>query len=291
MKGIKKPPMRVPLGGKPRGKPRGKPQGDGWHDEVLTLPRRMAYIVIGVALMIATHVVATTASTRLQRLNPARFAFPSRLLYWALMLAALFYIKWRYGYETTAIVLFAVALGVQSTASDMAAGVVLRSTGAFKVGDYIEIDGVQGTVADLAVYSTRILDDDTGVTVIVPNRKLYEGTITNRTDARLNIVVAEVAVANDNRELVHTALRALEVEVQAVPYVLAQPPVRSNITAVTPAATMLEVRYAMTPDDFQVVGTRSREKEVLTHIHATLVRVGVRLAAAPAAAPTARGPR
>lgn len=206
------------------------------------------------------------------------------LVYWIFMVVvALTIMSWT-GIETAALVallgsaLLAVGLGLQGTLGDIAAGVMLLAANTYNIGDYIEVeaDNIKGTVSDFSVLYTRVVDEDSGVTIVVPNRSLYGGVIINHSNAKQHVVVVEVAVSNRNADLgVH--LERLRESVQRFPGVLAKPPVTANVASVAPLATNIEVRFALTPLDYQVSGTTSMVSAITTHVRQTLVDAGVQL--------------
>lgn len=88
------------------------------------------------------------------------------------------------GIETSSFVaLFAsagVAIGMalSGTLQNFAGGVMIMFFRPFKVGDYLEAQGVTGTVKEIQIFNTIILTND-NKTVIVPNGGLSTGIITN----------------------------------------------------------------------------------------------------------------
>ena len=63
----------------------------------------------------------------------------------------------------------AVSMALQNTLANLAGGLVLLVTKPFVVGDFVEADGVSGTVANLALaYTTFVTPDNKEI--FVPNR-------------------------------------------------------------------------------------------------------------------------
>ena len=207
-------------------------------------------------------------------------------VYWAIMAVVLLLIPGWVGMETTAIVallgslLFAVGLGVQGTLADLAAGVMLICTNTFRLGDYIEVPShtLIGTVVEFGVLYTRMLDEDSGVTVVVPNRVLYENSIVIHSSSKRNIVVLEVVISNRTHHL-QLVLDRLRDAVAAHPKVIRDRdfPVTCNIAKVDAFGTMIEVRIPLLPQDYQVSGTHSTRTALMTLIRETLSELGVPL--------------
>lgn len=72
----------------------------------------------------------------------------------------------------------AVALAAQDTLSGIFASIAIFLEKPFVVGDYVELQGVQGTVSDVGIRSTRIRTVERTL-VTVPNRKIVENVVDN----------------------------------------------------------------------------------------------------------------
>ncbi len=72
----------------------------------------------------------------------------------------------------------AVGLALQGSLSNLAAGVLIMLTRPFRVGDFIEVAGVSGTVRSMSLMHTVLYSPD-NCQVIVPNGKILGDSITN----------------------------------------------------------------------------------------------------------------
>ncbi len=72
----------------------------------------------------------------------------------------------------------AVALAAQDTLSGIFASIAIFLEKPFTVGDFVELQGVQGTVSDVGLRSTRIRTVERTL-VTVPNRKIVENVVDN----------------------------------------------------------------------------------------------------------------
>ena len=90
------------------------------------------------------------------------------------------------GIHTTSLVAMlsvaglAVSLALQNTLSNVAGGIMLLVTTPFQVGDYVEADGVSGTVHAIDLSYTAIITID-GKEIFVPNSQLSGTKIVNYT--------------------------------------------------------------------------------------------------------------
>ncbi|MEZ5552048.1 MAG: mechanosensitive ion channel [Pseudomonadales bacterium] len=88
------------------------------------------------------------------------------------------------GIETTSFIAIlgaaglAVGLALQGSLANFAGGVLVLMFRPFKVGDFIDAQGVSGTVSEIGIFHTVIKTGDNKV-IVVPNGSLSNGIITN----------------------------------------------------------------------------------------------------------------
>ena len=73
---------------------------------------------------------------------------------------------------------FAVGMAMQGSLGNIAAGVMLVVFKPFRVGDYVELGGVGGTVVEIQMFSTVLVTPD-NVRVVVPNASITGAAISN----------------------------------------------------------------------------------------------------------------
>lgn len=106
------------------------------------------------------------------------------------------------GIQTTSFVAaigaagLAIGLALQGSLSNFAGGVLILLFRPFKVGDWIEAQGVSGTVDSILIFHTVLRTSD-NKRVIVPNGSLSNGTITNYSAEPQRKVVFDVGVDYD----------------------------------------------------------------------------------------------
>lgn len=90
----------------------------------------------------------------------------------------------RFGVQTTSMIAvlgaagLAIALALQGTLANIAAGIMLLALRPFRVGDYIDAEGIAGTVEMIGLFMTDLRTAD-GIYVSTPNNQLWNRTITN----------------------------------------------------------------------------------------------------------------
>lgn len=88
------------------------------------------------------------------------------------------------GVDTTSLIALiaaaglAIALSLQGTLQNLAAGVMLIIFRPFKDGDYIKAAGISGTVENINIFNTVMRTGDNRE-IIIPNGSIYGDTITN----------------------------------------------------------------------------------------------------------------
>ena len=86
----------------------------------------------------------------------------------------------------------AITLSVQTVLSNVAGGIMLMGTKPFKKGDYVAIDGEEGTIDEIGMFYTRFHTMDNR-SILMPNSKLSAVTIENFSalgQRRLELVVS-----------------------------------------------------------------------------------------------------
>jgi small conductance mechanosensitive channel len=90
----------------------------------------------------------------------------------------------QFGIQTTSIIAvlgaagLAVGLALQGTLSNLAAGVMLLIFRPFRIGDRVQVGGMQGSVKALSLFWTELVSDD-NVQIIVPNGGVWGQPLKN----------------------------------------------------------------------------------------------------------------
>ena len=72
----------------------------------------------------------------------------------------------------------AIGLALQGSLANFASGVLMLIFKPFKVGDFVEVAGAKGTVAEIQIFNTVVTSPD-NVKIIVPNAQVTGGNILN----------------------------------------------------------------------------------------------------------------
>lgn len=118
----------------------------------------------------------------------------------------------------------AIALALQNTLSNIAAGIMLIWQRPIAIGEYVVGNGVAGVVVEIGLFGTR-LRSTSGLYIFVPNQTLWSGAITNHSrEARrrvdVNVTVPDtINVAAARKAMLKIATSDKRVQVDPVPAV------------------------------------------------------------------------
>ncbi len=144
----------------------------------------------------------------------------------------------------------AIGLAFQGTLSNFAAGVMLLLFRPFKVGDFVSVAGVMGTVKEVAIFFTELATPDNR-RVVVPNSKIFGDTIENITHHETRRV--EVSVGVDYSAKVDATRKILEQAIERVPEALADPAPQVWLAELGASSVDWKVRAWAKTSDFGTV--------------------------------------
>lgn len=133
----------------------------------------------------------------------------------------------------------AVGMALQGTLQNFAGGVIIFLLKPFKVGDYIDSAGVQGTVKNIQIFNTIVETPDKKI-VIAPNTDLATKTLVNYSRSENRRVDVKVGIAYG--ESVDNARAVLLELANSYPLVIADPAPAVVVTALADSAVSLELR-------------------------------------------------
>ena len=145
----------------------------------------LAIVVLFVGLWIVNRIVRIVGKG-MERSNaePTLAKFLSSLVSIGLKALLLISVASMIGIETTSFIAIlgaaglAVGLALQGTLANFAGGALILLFKPYKIGDFVDAQGVAGTVAGIQIFNTIIKTADNKV-IIVPNGSISNGIITN----------------------------------------------------------------------------------------------------------------
>ena len=195
---------------------------------VISLAAMTPRIIAGVVVVIATWLIARLIYRLVGTLGGRVFKRTALAEVMQMLAATL---VWILGIFIAAAVIFPsitpedlmAALGLGSIAIGFAfkdifenffAGILILIREPFRIGDYIECDGVEGAVERIEVRETRVRQTD-GQLIVVPNSNVFKKPVTVRTNMeyRRAMIICGVsynASADEAREVIERAVKEVD---------------------------------------------------------------------------------
>ncbi len=191
--------------------------------------------------------------SRLPKAEPTVTKAVSNLVRYLVLVLVVVAVLAQFGVETASILAvlatagLAVGLALQGTLSNIAAGFMLLMLRPFKVGDYIDAEGVSGTVEAIGLFSTEFTTYD-GIYLVVPNNQIWTRAIQNysRLPTRRMDVPIGIAYGDD----IDAALAALLALLEGDERVLSDPAPRVMVKELADSSINLNLRCWARTDDF-----------------------------------------
>ena len=142
-----------------------------------------------------------------------------------------------------------IALAMQGVLGNAVAGLTIIFTKPFRVGEYISIVGVEGSVANISIFNTT-LDHADRSRVVIPNRKVVGEILHNYGKIRQLSLVVGVAYDTD----LNRALATIGEVLQNNPRVLTDPAPNLGISVLADSSIKVSVNPWVNVPDFGPAG-------------------------------------
>lgn len=149
----------------------------------LMLLKAILIIIIGYAL---ARLIRSRSYKIIARKDKILASFISQMLFVLCLVVMIIAAFGTIGVQTNSIIAVlgtagvAIALGLKDSLSSVASGIALIILRPFKQGDLIEINGMQGSVESIQLFTTNLRLND-GKVAIIPNSTMSSATIINTT--------------------------------------------------------------------------------------------------------------
>jgi small conductance mechanosensitive channel len=196
-----------------------------------------ALIKFGVRLM--------TAALNRQPVEPTLTRYVGNIVNVGLTIALIVALLGYFGVETTSFAALVAGIGVAIGAawagllSNFAAGAFLIVLRPFKVGDYVKVSGIEGSVKEIGIFSTTIESAD-HVVAFVGNNKIFSDIIHNYSASPIRRVERTAQLAH--KVDVKDAIARLKEAVKKIPNVASTPEPVVEIVDFTTRGPVLAVR-------------------------------------------------
>jgi small conductance mechanosensitive channel len=201
--------------------------------------------LIGRRIIKFATALAERAMTRNDKIESTLSRYLLSIINVALTIALIILILDMFGVQTTSFAALLAGAGLAvGTAwggllSHFAAGVFMQVMRPFKVGDYVSVAGIEGTVRELGIVGTTLVSLD-NVVHIIGNQKIFNDTIKNYSMLPYRRVDCEVRTANMAAAL--DAVKRLRSAIVRVKDVRAAPPPEIEIKQFAVEGPIVAVR-------------------------------------------------
>ena len=179
-----------------------------------------AFSILGaIILLVVGYIIAGLAERwllaglkRVRGFDETLRIFFSKVLRYAILILVGITVLAQFGVQTASVIAalgaigLAIGLALQGTLQNIASGIMLLVLRPFRVGEYIAVGSLAGTVLEIGLFATELRTWD-GLYVMAPNNQLWNSAVTNysRNPRRLEECVIGIGYDDD----VGLAMRAL----------------------------------------------------------------------------------
>ncbi len=152
-----------------------------WENLAKVITSVVAILIFWVVYRLIRHLVKKTASKTLQKKTVSIIVKAISYCFYVLIVMyvlGLFGIKLSAIWGAAGIAGVAIGFAAQTSVSNLISGLFVVTDKAMKVGDFIEVDGVSGTVDSIGIISIKIRTLDNQL-VRVPNSTIIDSKLTN----------------------------------------------------------------------------------------------------------------
>jgi len=150
----------------------------------------------------AAHIIRIQIS-KVRRVDPTLTPILASTARYAGLILTFVVALGQFGIQTTSIIAvlgaagLAIGLALQGTLSNVAAGIMLLLLRPFGVDDWIETNGISGTVKEIGLFATQI-DTFDRVYISVPNSAIWSSTIINHSRHNVRRLDLDIDVAYES---------------------------------------------------------------------------------------------
>ncbi|QND53276.1 mechanosensitive ion channel [Phyllobacterium sp. 628] len=196
--------------------------------------------------------------------------FFSKIARYAVLGLVIVMVLGQFGIQTASVIAaigaigLAIGLALQGTLQNIAAGIVLLALRPFRIGEYVEVGSVTGTVEEIGLFATRLRAAD-GVYLLAPNSTLWTQPVKNfsRNGVRRN----DISINIDGEGNIDQIQKAFVKMATGDKRVLSDPAPAAFASDLTDTSVAVTLRYWTSASDFAAVkadftkGTRNLFQE------------------------------
>ena len=213
-----------------------------------------AFLILFVGLYIIRVINRLIRKIMIKReLDPTLTKFLADILLWVLRVLLFVTFISKLGIETSSFVAIlgamglAVGLSLQGSLSNFAGGMLIILFKPFKVGDTIEAQGSIGTVNEIQIFVTKLINAN-NQTIFIPNGSLSNGIITNYSMQGFRKADLTISISYDTD--IKKAKDIITEVMKNNPKVLKTPAAEVSVKNLTDSSIQLAVRPWANNEDF-----------------------------------------
>ncbi|MFN3908260.1 MAG: mechanosensitive ion channel family protein [Flavobacterium sp.] len=216
-------------------------------------------LLLAIGLWLISMVTKSLKKIMTKRnVEPTLGNFLGNLIFWTLRVLLFVIVVSKLGIETSSLVAIlgaaglAVGLALQGSLSNFAGGILIILFKPFKVNDLIEAQGEIGTVQEIQIFSTKLINA-VNQTIYIPNGILSNGVIINYTQQgrrRIDQVIG-ISYNADIAQAKEVLLNALK----SHPNILPEPEPQVFVVSLADSSVNLSVRAWVLPENFMATSS------------------------------------
>jgi small conductance mechanosensitive channel len=211
----------------------------------------VGYFVAGLA---ERSIAAGLGSVR--GMDSTLVTFFSKIARYAILALVLVMVLGQFGVQTASIIAamgaigLAIGLALQGTLQNIAAGIMLLILRPLRIGEYVEVDDVAGTVEEIGLFASRLRAPD-GVYILAPNSSLWNKPIRNYNRNKQRRKDIEIGIGYDDD--IALAQQTLLDVARADSRVFTKPEAEAFVSALADSAVTVTLRYWTSDSDVLAV--------------------------------------
>lgn len=163
----------------------------------------------------------------------------------------------------------AIALSVQGTLANIAAGIMLIFLRIIKVGEYIATPGFEGSVLEIGLFTSKIKAPN-GVLLTVPNAQIWSSRVTNYSRFSERRIDINLALSRDND--LGAAVKTVQGALSKNPHVIKKDASSIVLTTIDANSATVQARCWISTED-----VRGHTSEISIDLHEALRAGGYKL--------------
>lgn len=218
----------------------------------LTIIKALIVFLVGrLTIGIINRIVRSLLNKK--RIEPSVHSFTASLVNVVLTILLIVSVVGALGVQTTSFAALlasagvAVGMALSGNLSNFAGGLIILLFKPYKVGDFIEAQGVSGTVKEIQIFHTVLTTSDNKI-IYIPNGSLSSGVVTNysREETRRVEWIFGVEYGSDYEQVRKVVLRVLEADQR----IMTDPAPFVALTALADSSVNIVVRVWVKSADY-----------------------------------------